>query len=230
MSIHPPFLKYSYFKIWPRKSKINVKVKVQSRIVGPISYWCTTFRSMSVNPPILEIWLFQFWHWKFNIKVMCAAKVQGNIMGLTSYRLTSLLFHANWPSRAWCMVISKLDHGNPRSGSWVRSKFNVTYRGVQHTITHIPFVACQSTLPLLRYSYCKPWPWKCKVKVMGKVKVQGHTLAPTSYLFKSLLFQANWPCHSWDTTISFYFTVRKWVQHSIDLHSICFRSICHPIP
>ena len=31
--------------------------------------------------------------------------------------------------------------------------------------THTPFVSCQSTLPFLRYSIFKIWPWKFKVKV-----------------------------------------------------------------
>ena len=30
---------------------------------------------------------------------------------------------------------------------------------------HIPFVPCQSALPILRYSIFKIWPWKSKVKV-----------------------------------------------------------------
>ena len=31
--------------------------------------------------------------------------------------------------------------------------------------THIPFVPCQSSLPFLRYSIFKIWPWKSRVKV-----------------------------------------------------------------
>ena len=38
--------------------------------------------------------------------------------------------------------------------------------------THIPFVPCQSAIPLLRYDFFKIWPWKSKVKVMGEVAIK----------------------------------------------------------
>ena len=34
--------------------------------------------------------------------------------------------------------------------------------------TRIPFVPCQWTLPFLRYSILKIWPWKSKVKVIAE--------------------------------------------------------------
>ena len=43
-------------------------------------------------------------------------------------------------------------------------------------MTHILFIPCQSTAPFLRYSNFRLWPWNSKVKVMGVVKRQGHTV------------------------------------------------------
>ena len=47
----------------------------------------------------------------------------------------------------------------------------------------ILFVPCQSVVPFLRESYFKLWPWNfnSRVKVMGVVKGQGHTISPVSY-------------------------------------------------
>ena len=60
---------------------------------------------------------------------------------------------------------------------------------------HIPFIPCWSTLPFLRCSYLKNWPWKSKVKVMGEVKVQSHNVSVTSYRLTSLLFHVNLASH-----------------------------------
>ena len=57
---------------------------------------------------------------------------------VTSYRLTSFLFHVNRPSHSWDTAFSKFDLENPRSRSWVRWTFNVT-TWVQHSIESHPF-------------------------------------------------------------------------------------------
>ena len=46
--------------------------------------------------------------------------------------------------------------------------------------THIPFIPCQSGIPLLSYDIIKIWPWKSKVKVKGEVNVQSHNVSLTS--------------------------------------------------
>ena len=47
-------------------------------------------------------------------------------VGITSYRIISLSFHFDQPPCSWNTAISKTDLENPRSRSWVRSKFTVT--------------------------------------------------------------------------------------------------------
>ena len=48
--------------------------------------------------------------------------------------------------------------------------------------THIPFVPCQSGIPLLSQDFFKIWPWNSRVKVMGEVTVQSHNVGLTSYI------------------------------------------------
>ena len=68
--------------------------------------------------------------------------------------------------------------------------------------THIPFVPCQSALPLLRCGYFKLWPWNIKVKVMGVVKRHDHVVSPVSNWFTSFLLHINQTNNSWNKAIS----------------------------
>ena len=47
-------------------------------------------------------------------------------VGLTPYRLKSVLFHVNRASHSWVMTFSKFDLEEQMSRSWVRSQFKVT--------------------------------------------------------------------------------------------------------
>ena len=69
-------------------------------------------------------------------------------------------------------------------------------------LTHIPFIPCQSALPFLRYSIFKIWPWKSRVKVMGEVTVQSHSVGLTSCRLTFLSFRVNLPSSSWDAAFS----------------------------
>ena len=76
--------------------------------------------------PFLSYDFFKTWPWKSRVKVMGEVTVQSHNVGLTSYRLTSVLFHANRASHSWVMTFSKFDIEDQRSRSWVRSQFKVT--------------------------------------------------------------------------------------------------------
>ena len=67
--------------------------------------------------------------------------------------------------------------------------------------TNILFVPCQSATPFLIQSYFRLWPWNSKVKVMGVVKGQGHTIGPVSYQLTSFSFHINQTNNSWDRAI-----------------------------
>ena len=75
------------------------------------------------------------------------------------------------------------------------------YHGHEWT-THIPFVPCQLAVTFLRWRYFKLLPRNFKVKVMGVVEGQGHTVCPLSYQFASFSFHTNQTNNSSDTAIS----------------------------
>ena len=88
--------------------------------------------------PFLRYSIFKIWPWKSKDKVMGEVDIDSHNMGLTSYRLTSLSFHVNWPSHSKDKTFSKFNLENPRSRSWVRGKLKVT-TWVQHPIDSHPF-------------------------------------------------------------------------------------------
>ena len=103
---------------------------------------------MSMSPPILRYNYFKIWPWKSMVKVICVVKGQGHI----------------WPSKfkgqGYGQVQTHWSHLRP---------------GVQ-SICWL-FVSRQSDHFGLRYSKFYIWPWKFKVKVMAKVKLDGHIWA-----------------------------------------------------
>ena len=104
--------------------------------------------------------------------------------------------------------------------------------------THIPLVPCQSSLPFLRYSMFKIWPWKSKVMIIA----QAHKVGITPYWLISPKFHVDRPSHSWDTAITKFdaensrsrswvrskLKVTTWVQHSGNLHPFLSMSISPP--
>ena len=67
--------------------------------------------------PFLRYDLFKIWPWKSKVKVMGEGNVESQKVGVTSYRLTSLSYHVNWPFHSWDTAFSKFDLENPRSRS-----------------------------------------------------------------------------------------------------------------
>ena len=58
--------------------------------------------------PFLSYDFFKIWPWKSRVKVMGEVTVQSYNVGLTSYRLTSLLFHVNQAFHSWVMTFLKI--------------------------------------------------------------------------------------------------------------------------
>ena len=148
--------------------------------------------------PLLSYDFFKIWPWNSRVKVMDEVTVQSHNVGVTSYQLTSLSFHVDQPSHSWDTAFSKFNLENQGSRWWVRSHFKVTMRS-NILSTHIPFVPCQSGISFVSYDFFKIWPWKSKVKVMGKVTVQSHNVGLASYQITSFSFHVNRPTHSLDT-------------------------------
>ena len=58
--------------------------------------------------PFLRYSILKIWPWKSRVKVMGVVTIQSHNVGLTSDRLTSLLFHVNPPSHSWVMTFFKI--------------------------------------------------------------------------------------------------------------------------
>ena len=103
----------------------------------------------NVNRPSHSgIRLFKIWPWKSMVKVMCLVKGQGHV----------------WPSK-----FKGQGYGEGQT-HWSHLR-----PGVQ-SICFL-FVSWQSDHFWLRYRKFYIWPWKFKVKVMAKVKPDGHIWA-----------------------------------------------------
>ena len=114
-----PFLIYSIFKFNLENPRSRSWVRWTLKVTTWVQHFIDShpFHSMSIHHPIPEIWLFQNLTWKTKVKVMGEGYIESHKVGVTSYRLTSISFHVNWPFHSWVTAFSKFDLENPRSRS-----------------------------------------------------------------------------------------------------------------
>ena len=103
MSIGPPILRYSYFKIWRWKSMVKVMCVVKGQ--GHV--------------------------WPSNFKIMVKVKLIGHIWGLEFNRYVCFSFRGNRTTFGWDIGNSIFDLENPRSRSWPRSNLMVTFEALE---------------------------------------------------------------------------------------------------
>ena len=123
----------------------------------------------------------------------------------------------------WDTAISKFGHENPWSKSCVWSKVKVVVwpskfkgQGYGQVQTHCSqlspriqpifmyFISWQSDHLWLRYSKFYIWPWKFKVKVMAKVKLNGQIWALMFNRFVCFSFRGNRTIFVWDIANSIF--------------------------
>ena len=103
-------------------------------------------------------------------------------------QLTFLSFQVSRPSHCWDTAISIFYHEIQGKGhGWGQSLKSQCKCNILST--RIPFVPCQRTLPFLRYSIFKIWPWKSKVNVIP----EGHIVGTTPYQLITLSFDVDEP-------------------------------------
>ena len=128
----------------------------------PWMTYCHLLCAMSISPPILRYNYFKIWPWKSMVKVICVVKGQGHI----------------WPSKfkgqGYGQVQTHWSHLRP---------------GVQ--LICLLFVSWQSDNFWLRYSKFCIWPSKFKVKVMARVKPDGHIWALEFNRYVCFSFRGN---------------------------------------
>ena len=164
--------------------------------------YCHLLCAMSISPPILRYNYFKIWPWKSMVKVICVVKGQGHI----------------WPSKfkgeGYGQVQTHWSHLRP---------------GVQSIC--LLFVSRQSDHFWLRYSKFYIWPWKFKVKVMAKVKLDGHIWALEFNRYVCFSFRGNRTIFGWDIAI-LYLTLKsqgqghgqgqtRWSHLNPSVQSIC---------
>ena len=144
MSISPPILRYSYFKILPCKSLVNIlghiwpwKFKNHNHCQGQ-TWWshlrpkvqliCLLFISWQSYHFGLRYSKLHIWSWKIKIKVMAKVKPDGHIWGLKFNRCVCFSFRGNRTIFGWDIANSMFDLENSRSRSWPRSNPMVTFQ------------------------------------------------------------------------------------------------------
>ena len=136
-------------------------------------------------------------------EVMAKVKTNGRIWTLEFNRYVCFLFHGNRTIFGWDIANSIFDLENSRSRSWQRSN---RWSHLSHRVQLICllFVPWQSDHFWLRYSKFYIWPWKCKVKVMAKVKPDGHIWALEFNRYVCILLQGNRTIFGWDIANSIF--------------------------
>ena len=224
MSIGPPILRYSYFKIWPWKSMVKVMCVVKGHV------WPSNFKGQDygqgqthwshLRPGIQSIcllfvlwqsnhfWLryrkFHKWPWKSKVKVMAKVKPDGHIWGL-GVQSICLLF-VLWQSNHFWLRYRKFHNWPWKSKVKVMAKVkpdgHIWGLGVQSIC--LLLVPWQSDRFWLRYSKFHIWPWKFKVKVMAKVKPDGHIWALEFHRYVCFSFRGNRTIFGWDIANSIF--------------------------
>ena len=224
MSIGPPILRYSYFKIWPWKSMVKVMCVVKGHV------WPSNFKGQDygqgqthwshLRPGIQSIclllvlwqsnhfWLryrkFHKWPWKSKVKVMAKVKPDGHIWGL-GVQSICLLFVLGQSNHFW-LIYRKFHNWTWKSKVKVMAKVkpdgHIWGLGVQSIC--LLFVPWQSNHFWLRYSKFHIWPWKFKVKVMAKVKPDGHIWALEFHRYVCFSFRGNRTIFGWDIANSIF--------------------------
>ena len=142
-------LRYSYIKIWPWKSMVNVMCVVKgqghvwpskfkgqgygqgqthwSHLRSGVQSICLLFVSWQSDHFWLRYRKFHIWPWKFKVKVMTKVKPHGHIWAVEFNRYVCLSFRGNRTIFGWDIANSIFDLEKSRSRSWSRSNPMVTF-------------------------------------------------------------------------------------------------------
>ena len=143
---------------------------------------------MSPHIPIYSYQKISLWNSK--VKVMVKVNFENHNMGPTFYRLTSLSFNVNGPSRSWDTAFSKFDVEKTRSRSWVRWTLKVT-TWVQHFIDSHPFCSMSIGHAIPEMQLFQNLTWKIQGKGHGS-GLESQRVGVTSYRLTSPFV----PCQS----------------------------------
>ena len=148
-------------------------------------------------PSALPFWYsyFKIWPWKSRVKVMCVVKGQGHV----------------WPSKF-------KGQGYGQGQTW----WSHLSPRVQSIC--LLFASWQSDHFWLRYSKFYIWPWKFKVKVMAKVKPNGHIWALEFNRYVCFSFRGNQTIFGWDIANSIFDLEKSRSRSRRKLNQVIYRS------
>ena len=154
--------------------------------------YCHLLCAMSISPPILRYNYFKIWPWKSMVKVICVVKGQGHVWPSKFKGQGYGQVQTHWSHlRPGVISICLLFVSRQSDHFWLRNSKFYIWQGQGHGQSQtwwshlsprvqsicLLFVSWQSDHFWLRYSKFCTWPGKFKVKVMTKVKPDGHIWA-----------------------------------------------------
>ena len=128
--------------------------------------------------------------WKFKVKVMAKVKPVGHIWALEFNQYVCFWFRGNWTTVGRDVANSIFDLENSSQGhGHCQTRWSHLSPRVQSIC--LLFVSWQPDNFWLSYSKFYIWPWKFKVKVMAKVKPDGHIWALEFNRYVCFSFRGN---------------------------------------
>ena len=157
--------------------------------------------------PTDHFWLryskFNICPWKLMVKVMSKVKPNGHIWGLKFNRYVSFCFVAIGPFlvEIWQIPysISKIQSQGHGQGQTLWSHLRPWVQSIC-----LLFISWQSDHFWLRYSQLHVWPWKFKVKVMAKAKLDGPIWGLEFNRYVCFSFRGNRTSFGWDMANSIF--------------------------
>ena len=184
---------------WPTATPF---VKCQSAL----PFWDTAISKFDQDDPWSRscVWskvkvMFDLQNWK--VKVMVKVRPIGHISGLEFNRYVCFSFRGNRTTFGWDIANSIFDLEGQGHGQGQTRWSHLSPR-VQSIC--LLFVSWQSDHFWLRYSKFYIWTWKFKVKVIAKVKPDGHIWALEFNQYVCFLFRGNWTIFGGDIANSIF--------------------------
>ena len=137
--------------------------------------YCHPRCKMSIGPPSLRYNYFKIWPRRSMVKVMCVVKGQGHV----------------WPTKF-------------KGQGYGQGQTHWSHLRPGGQLICLLFVSWQSDHFWLRYSKFHIWPWKFKVKVMAKVKTDGHIWALEFKRYICFSFRGKRTISGWDIANSIF--------------------------
>ena len=141
----------------------------------------------SIHLTLVTKWSWS-WSWMTYCHLLCAMSISPPILRYNYFKI--------WPWKSMVKVICVV---KGQGHIWPSKFKGQGYSQVQTHWSHLrPGVSRQSDHFWLRYNKFYIWPWKSKVKVMAKVKPDGHIWALKFNRYVCFSFRGNRTIFGWD--------------------------------